>query len=202
MSYMNGGSSMMPMMSSSAISVCLVAALGVGAFFWMNQGEKTTPSPTPQIVIDEEENTPASLEASTYRLKNGGLTMSVDNSNCSNRNIQMQDGVEGDKGQWIAVPVRDNVYNIKSNARQMMGCDVAFLTASSSCNGTSLEQPKFLDRQEWEINDVGGRRTIRSISCKNSNLPSYLSGGGRGNANRNVGLTTKGGSPFTFEAVA
>jgi hypothetical protein len=200
---MNGGSSMMPMLSSSAMSVCVVAALGVGAFFWLNKSEKPTQSPVTSAPTDEEEDkkTPVSLEASTYRLKNGGLTMSVDNSNCSNRNVQMADGVEGDKGQWIAVPVRDNVYNIKSNARQMMGCDVAFLTASSSCNGTSLEQPKFLDRQEWEVMDVGGKRTIRSVSCKNSNLPSYLSGGGRGESNRNVGLTSKGGSPFIFEAV-
>ena len=205
MSYMNAGSQM-PMMISSSASFCILALGGAGLVWWMSsngKNNKATPSPSPPVLPP---TTPDFDAGSNYYMRYGGQSLSADGSNCGNKTYaSMVDGTESDNGLWRAIPVNPekNTFNLKSINREMNGCSAAFLTASSTCNGTSLEEPKYLDRQEWVLMDLGnGVKQIRSLSCMNSNMPSYLEGGGRATADRRLKLTNKGGTPFRFDAVA
>jgi hypothetical protein len=113
----------------------------------------------------------------------------------------MKDATENSTQHWKVVQVdgKSNVYNLLSNQRSLSGCP-AYLTADSSCNGTSLESPTYLDRQEFEI--LGGEgepKQIRSVACKNKNLQSYVNGNSR---DASINFQRKSGTAFTFDAIA
>jgi hypothetical protein len=201
MSFMNGGSQM-PMMMSSSASFCLLALAGAGAFWYINSNnnknkdkDEDETGSTPEVDIPVAP--PASLQATTYRVSDMG-SLGLDAS-CSDSNAMMRDKKDYNQQQWKVVPVegKTNVYNLLSNERVMSGCP-AFLTASSTCNGTSLESPQYLDRQEYEIFDVNGTKQIRNVACKNKNLPSYI----QGRKNAGVTFSRKTGTSFMFDPVA
>jgi len=203
MSFINGGGSQMPMMISSSGSLCMLAIAGAGIFWYLStkdQSSNTTPySPIPNQDEPETNDTvPSALNATTYRLHSGSLGM---DSDCSRAQVQMKDKNEENSQQWKAVPVpgKANVYNLLSNQRSLSGCP-AYLTADSTCNGTSLESPQYLDRQEFEV--LGGEgqpKQIRSVACKNKNLQSYIKGD---QIDAGLSLQRKSGTAFTFDPIA
>lgn len=204
MSFMNGGGNQMPMMISSSASMCILA-VGGGALLWfMTQGDKKKkePEPAPQPDLPSGPVAPPGLNPlDRYYIQMGDRYMTVGASDCSNNKTRMLQGAEGDAGLWRFIDTGNGTYNVISNGKEMTGCNAAYLTASSSCNGTSLEEPKYLDRQEWQVIDVGNnRKMLKSVSCMNKNQTAMLSGAG--NRDGNMGLTNKSGSPFVFRAVA
>lgn len=203
MSFYNGGGSQMPMMISSSGSLCMLALAGAGIFWWLStkddKSDTTSQSTTPPPDESDTNNSvPSALTATTYRVHSGSLGMDAD---CSRAQVQMKDTNEENSQQWKAVPVpgKSNVYNLLSNQRSISGCP-AYLTADSSCNGTSLESPQYLDRQEFEILGGDGQpKQIRSVACKNKNLQSYINGNGR---DASLTFQRKSGTSFSFDPIA
>lgn len=204
MSFINGGGSQMPMMISSSGSLCMLAVAGAGIFWYVssNKGDQNDSSAgrdsDVDMKVDEPSPPAAALSATTYRVHSGSLGMDAD---CSRPQVQMKDAQEDNTQQWKVVPVngKADVYNLLSNQRSISGCP-AYLTADSSCNGTSLESPQYLDRQEFEVLGGSGQpKQIRSVACKNKNLPSYVNGNGR---DAGLKFQRKSGTSFSFDPIA
>lgn len=218
-------------MSASSVSLIACAALAIGGFYMMNSSNKgaadAAKAAQEKVAADaraaqasKSEGGPGqgpgqastggvgAINPGMYTISSGGMSMIINPDNCTDTSVGINDATGDDRQAWNLSPVpgRPGYYYIQSEHRLFKkSCNLAYLTAPSDCSGVgaTLDTPQWADRQYWQLVPTGnGSYQVQNAACAAKRAPSYLMSSGVTKGMNVLSLSSRSGTPYTFNAIA
>lgn len=187
------------------VCLCALSSSGAGAYFYLNPVQSTT-APPPTNDGTDAPGTNSGDVAGLKMIKYGAVSMVVPPKVTCKKSakVYFQNTTANDSQLWNLDPVanKDGVYYVRSEHKAFKnGCPM-YLTSPQKCSngsGATIEQPKYLDRQQWQITPSGSGYQLQSVGCQAARGYSYLTSSGVKNGPGNTArMSGRMGNPYSI----